>query len=73
MRPLIPLFVLFACTEPAVDSAPGTVPLSTPAPPTEPQITGDAPDFEILVQDGSTFRLWDHAGDVILIDMSGFT
>ena len=68
---LFSLILLAACTPEAdvldVPSAP------VPTVPATPTITGDAPDFEILVQDGSTMRLWDHAGDVILIDMSGFT
>lgn len=65
MRTLLIGLLAAACTEPDP-----VVPQPTETP--DPEL-GNAPDFNIIVQDGSTFRASDHAGDVLLIDISGFT
>ena len=67
----LPALALLACTAPPVGVVPAPVP--EPVGPTDP-VDGDlAPDFALQQQDGSTFVLSDHRGDVILVDIAGFT
>lgn len=77
--------VLFACAPEPWSQSPlqGTAPTledtsSAPGDPntqtqTTPALPRPAVDFEIPGHDGQPIRLSDHAGEVILLDMSGFT
>jgi hypothetical protein len=59
--------LLLACTEEAADRG-----LSVP-PADDAEVGGSAPDFTMPGHDGQPIRLSDHAGDVILLSLSGFT
>jgi hypothetical protein len=71
MQPI--LLSLLACASDPVGRAPAE-PIADVAtnPDARAEIGDPAVDFELETVDGA-FRLSDHAGDVIVLDLSGFT
>lgn len=72
------ILFMFACQAPTPDgvavlpSSADTAPTGSAPTPSLPPLPAAA-DFTAPIQGGATMRLSDHAGDLLLVDISGFT